>query len=534
MRVVTGSEMREFDRITIEEIGIRGTVLMEEAGRGAAEEIVRCLEAWEMEQSDRFRPASQMRQRSTAVLIFAGKGNNGGDGFVIHRWLTHWGYRCTTVLLAPSDSIKGDARVNLEILHRLQADVREVLDVPTLQKLALEIDRYTLVVDAIFGTGLAGNVEGLGRAAIELINEAQVPVVAIDIPSGLDAVRGVPLGVAVEADLTVTFALPKLGLLLDAGQKHTGEVKVIDIGIPDKVVDRAGIQRFWVNDNLCRQMLPPRPADGHKGTFGRVFLLAGSIGLTGAAALAGEGALRSGAGLVTLGIPASLNGIMEIKLTEVMTKPLAEEAGHLSRHAIPEILEEAKKADVVAVGPGVGQSSDMVEIMEALLSCKEIPLVIDADGLNNLKPMQHLLKGRQALTVLTPHPGEMARLVDKSVAEVLANRPGLADSFAREHGVVLVLKGAPTITAMPDGRMYINSTGNEGMGTGGSGDVLTGLISGFMAQRKEDSSVPAAVYVHGLAGDQIAFTTNHRSMIAGDLLQGLALAFSQLEIIHRR
>lgn len=521
MRVVTGSEMREFDRVTIEEIGIPGTVLMEQAGRGAAEEI-----------------ACWLKARNTgsynSVLIFAGKGNNGGDGFVIHRWLTHWGYRCTTVLLAPRETIKGDARINLEILFRLQADVREILDGEALWALVPDLGRYDLLVDAILGTGLAGNVEGLSRAAIELVNEANLPVVAVDIPSGLDAIRGVPLGVAVQADFTVTFALPKLGLLLDAGHKHTGKIKVIDIGIPDQVSSRAGIQRYWMNHHLCSQMLPVRPADGHKGTFGRVFLLAGSTGLTGAAALAGEAILRSGAGLVTLGIPASLNGIMEVKLTEVMTLPLEEEEGHLSRRAIPQILEAAAKADVVAVGPGLGQNRDLVEIMEALLSLKETPLVIDADGLNNLKPVLHLLKERQAITVLTPHPGEMANLVDKSVPEVLTDRSELADSFAREHEVILVLKGSPTLTAMPDGRMYINSTGNEGMGTGGSGDVLTGLVSGLLAQRNEDTTVPAAVYVHGLAGDQIASLSNHRSMIAGDLLQGLAPAFSELEIIYRR
>lgn len=521
MQVVTGVEMREFDRRAIEELGIPGTVLMEEAGRGAAVEIVHFLEA--------------MKQpKPCSILIIAGKGNNGGDGFVIHRWLTHWGYKCTTLMLASREQIKGDARINLEILHRLAADVRYIADEASLHSLQSELNHYDLLVDAILGTGLSGNVEGLSRAAIEFVNGAKLPIVAVDIPSGLDAVTGAPLGIAVKADLTVTFALPKLGLLLDSGYRHVGQLKVVDIGMPQRVVADAPIQRVWMNEEIVRAMLPPRPADGHKGTFGRVLVLAGSTGLTGAAALASEAALRSGAGLVTLGIPASLNPIMEVKLTEVMTRPLPDENGQFSHLAIPQILEECAKADVVAIGPGIGQGSHQVQILEALLKECQRPLVIDADGLNNLRSLLHLLKERTALTVLTPHPGEMARLIDATIEQVLAERPSLLPEFAVEYGVILVAKGSPTITVMPEGRMYINSTGNEGMGTGGSGDVLTGLISGLLAQNSADISVPAAVFVHGLAGDAMADLTNHRSMIAGDLAGGLALAFTELEINNRR
>ncbi|AZR71976.1 bifunctional ADP-dependent (S)-NAD(P)H-hydrate dehydratase/NAD(P)H-hydrate epimerase [Anoxybacter fermentans] len=512
MRIVTGEEMRKLDRITIEKVGIPGVVLMEQAGCGAAQEISSRIGA------------------SDSVLIIAGKGNNGGDGFVIHRWLSHWGYNCTTLLLTSREQISGDARINLEILYHLNEDVREVKNEAELQEFWNGIGKYDLIVDAILGTGLKGEVRGLSRRVIEMINESELPVMAVDIPSGLDSVRGVPLGVAVEADFTVTFGLPKLGLLLYPGKYYTGDLVVQDIGIPDRVVKEAGIYRFLMDDELCRKMLPLRSEEGHKGTFGRVLVLAGSVGMTGAAALTGEAALRSGAGLVTLGIPKSLNPIMEVKLTEVMTYPLPEENGRLSREGIPEIQELMKKVDVVAVGPGLGQSEDLVKILEVILKECDKPLVIDADGLNNLKSLLHLLKERQKMTVLTPHPGEMARLTGLKLSEIQTDRVGVAERFAREYGVVLVLKGVSTITAFPDGQIYLNSTGNEGMGTGGSGDVLTGILSGFLAQQKDEISIPAGVYVHGLAGDIAADRGNSRSLIAGDLLRGLALAFQKLEV----
>lgn len=289
-----------------------------------------------------------------------------------------------------------------------------------------------------------------------------------------------------------------------------------------------------MNDALCREMLPCRPADGHKGTFGHVLVLAGSTGMTGAAALSSEAALRSGAGLVTLGIPASLNSILEGKVTEVMTYPLPEVEGHLAQGGWDEIWRLVERADVVAIGSGSGQSADLREIVAMLLKeCKK-PLVIDADGLNVMQTLLPILRQRVAMTVLTPHPGEMARLTGLSVPAVLLDRAGIAERFATEYGVVLVLKGVPTITAMPDGRLYVNATGNEGMGTGGSGDVLTGLISGMLAQQPFEASVPASVYIHGLAGDEEAARTHTRSLVAGDLLRGLALAFRKVETKYRR
>ncbi len=516
MQIVTGPEMRELDRITIEEIGIPGVVLMEQAGRGAAQEI-----------------ASKLKNNAS-ILIIAGKGNNGGDGFVIHRWLTHLGYNCTTLLLAPKEKVSGDAKVNLEILYQMKEEVREIQNEVDLNNFWENIDTYDLIVDAILGTGLSGEVRGLSRFVIELINESFLLVVAIDIPSGLDSIRGVPLGVAIEAEMTVTFALPKLGLLQFPGKHYVGDLRIVDIGIPEIVVKKAGIQRLWMNNDYCSKMLPIRPEEGHKGTFGRVLIFAGSEGMTGAAALTCEAALRSGAGLVTLGIPESLNSIMEVKLTEVMTYPLPEKEGYLAQKGIQQIRELVEKVDVVAVGPGMGQNDDLVHIMKDLLEFCDKPLVIDADGLNNLtctysQSLLPLLKQREGMTVLTPHPGEMSRLIGMSISEVQSDRIGVAERFAKEYHVILVLKGTPTITAFPDGQIYLNSTGNEGMGTGGSGDVLTGIISGFLAQQLDEVSVPAAVYLHGLAGDIQAAATNHRSLIAGDLLTGLALAFQKIE-----
>lgn len=511
MRIVTGKEMGNFDRQTIEEIGIPDVVLMEHAGLRTALEI------------------AEMITPETKIVIIAGKGNNGGDGFVIHRWLDRWGYRCTTLLLASEKEIIGAAGINLAILHNLQADIVEVHTQVDLLEFWQKMAPDTLIVDGILGTGLKGEVRGLSRTAIELVNQAAHDVVAIDLPSGLDAVSGQPLGVAIKARLTVTFGLPKIGLLLFPGREYVGRLKVVDIGIPEKVIASAKIKRFWLSDDLCRNMLPERPANGHKGTFGRVLVLAGSAGMTGAAVLTAEAALRSGAGLVTLGTPASLNPIVETKLTEVLTTPLPEVDGRLAASSLNQIRELAKKADVLAIGPGWGQSLDLVSITEAVVQEVEKPLVIDADGLNNLVHGLDLLKKRQALTVLTPHPGEMARLLGVSITEIEKNRLAVSEQFARELGVVLVLKGKPTITAFPTGEVYLNSTGNEGMATGGTGDVLTGIISGMLAQKRDSISVVAGVYLHGLAGDLVEQKTNSRSLLARDLLSGLTLAFNRVE-----
>ncbi len=473
-----------------------------------------------------------------SILIIAGKGNNGGDGFVIHRWLTHWGYNCTTLLLASREKISGDAKINLEILDQMQEDVIEIHSKADLEAFWSDIYIYDLIVDAVLGTGLSGELRGLSRQVIEMINKSCLPVVAVDIPSGLDSITGKPLGVATKADVTLTFALPKLGLLQSPGTDYVGKLKVIDIGIPDMVVQKADIKRFWMNDDYCRQMLPVRPKDGHKGTFGRVLVLAGSKGMTGAAALTSEAVLRSGAGLVTLGIPASLNSIMEVKLTEVMTEPLPEKDGRFSSEGIDQIMELVKKRRCCGSWTRVGQSDELVHIIKKILEFCDKHLVIDADGLNNLnctsaESLLSLLKERRnrkdVITVLTPHPGEMARLMGLSISEVQADRIGVAKKFVEEYGVILVLKGVPTIVVLPDGQIYLSSTGNSGMGTGGSGDVLTGIISGFLAQQPDSLSVPAAVYIHGLAGDLQAVETNQRCLIAGDLLKGLTLAFQKLE-----
>lgn len=511
MRIVSGAQMREIDRVIIEEKKVPGVILMEAAGKGAAEEI------------------RSHSPEVESVLIIAGKGNNGGDGFVIHRWLTHWGYDCTTLLLASRDEIQGDARINLEILFELNERVIEAKGLEQIEDFWDEIADYDLIIDGILGTGLSGEVRGVSRQVIEWINDIDLPIVAIDIPSGLDSVRGVPLGVAVEADLTVTFALPKLGLVLYPGQSYVGHVRVIDIGIPEQVLQEAQIQRFWMTEEAIREMLPLRSKQGHKGTYGRVFILAGSKGMTGAAALTSEAVLRSGAGLVTLGIPESLNPILEMKLTEVMTDPLPEEDGKVAFSALEQIEQWLERADVVAVGPGLGQSEDLSKLMQHLVKKCEKPLVIDADGINNLQDHLELLKERSALTVLTPHPGEMSRLTGLSISEVQADRVGVAERFAKDYGVVLVLKGAATVTALPCGQTYVNSTGNDGMGTGGTGDVLTGMIAGLLAQRIDQWIVPSAVYLHGLAGDLQVAETNLRTLVASDLLKGMTLAFNDLE-----
>ena len=511
MKIVSGEEMSKVDKVTIEEVGIPGPVLMEEAGKGTALHITKKI------------------TRDDRILVITGKGNNGGDGYVIHRWLRHWGYDCTTILLAGHDEIGGDARLNLDILYKLNERIIEIDNRNRLDEIKEHIKDSDLIVDAILGTGLKGDVRGISSDVIELINQGEGMVCAVDIPSGLDSVKGVPLGLAVEADFTVTFALPKIGLLLYPGQDYVGNLEVIDIGIPRQVIDGADFKHNWVTRDNCREMLPLRPKTGHKGTFGRVLVIAGSEGMSGAAALTSTAALRSGAGLVTLAVPESLNPILEVKLTEVMTRPLPEKDGQLSTEGIIPIHQLLEGQDIVVVGPGLGESSGLESIMETIINETEAPLVIDADGLNNIRNLLSLLKKRDELTVLTPHPGELARLLDIEISELLEDRLNYTREMAEEYGVVLVSKGAPTITAFPNGHVYINSTGNEGMGTGGTGDVLTGVIGGMLAQQTDLFSVVAAVYTHGLAGDLKAEKDHSRSLLAGDLLDGLALAFNRIE-----
>jgi len=520
MKLLTADEMRELDRRTIEEIGIPGVVLMENAGRGAAELLCRRFSSlW-----------------PGPVLVLAGKGNNGGDGYVIARHLLNRGWRIMTIVLAEETAVSGDAAINLRAFQACGGETVFAPDAERLEKVLRRCRENRLVVDALFGTGLTSEVVGHYARAIDWINDARMPVLAVDIPSGVDATSGSILGRAVRADLTATFALPKIGHHLHPGAGLCGALEVVDIGIPAVLLAKGGGRHLLVDGDVACRLLPARPVTGHKGTFGHLLVVGGSIGKAGAASMTAEGALRSGAGLVTVACPASIQETLAIKLTEAMTEPLDEVEGALSLQALMALQRLTEGKAALALGPGLGQAAETFALVRRLVRESRLPLVLDADGLNAIAENPSVLRERPpGSVILTPHPGEMARLAGLSVAGVEADRIGVARQFARRHRVVLVLKGARTVTALPDGRVRLNGSGNPGLASGGMGDVLTGLIGGLLAQglTPADAAV-LGVYLHGRAADRLLPVMGDAGMTAGDLLRELPATRNELSCFSRQ
>ncbi len=506
MNLLTASQMRELDRTAIEDWHVAGLVLMENAGKAAADQVE--------ENFGELYPGP--------VTIVCGKGNNGGDGYVIARHLLNRGWDVATVVLAAREEISGDARANLDILSKSGADLDFAGDETALAELLEQHQPAGLVVDAIFGTGLSSEVSGYHARVIDWINSAAEAVVAVDVPSGIDATTGQVLGSAVFADLTVTFAAAKVGHVVYPAVEFVGDLVVADIGIPKQLADKQTIDHMFINAEAARVLLPARPASGHKGTFGHLLLVAGSTGKSGAAALAAEGGLRSGAGLATLACPAHLNPVFETKLTEVMTVPLPEVDGMVSMQAIADIEALWQDKDVLAVGPGLGTGEEIGGLVRRLIRDCPLPMVVDADGLTALAGHLEVLQERKAPTVMTPHPGEMSRLLGCTVAEIEADRIAAARTFACEHGVILVLKGARTVVAEPDGVVFVNGSGNPSLACGGTGDVLTGVIGGLLGQGlAATAAVLLGVYLHGRAADRLFATQGRAGILASDLLREL-------------
>ena len=442
-------------------------------------------------------------------------------------------------LVSPPDSFTGEAHINLQIAKRLGLHIEEILmatgfygtgTVPT------TLASCELLIDAIFGTGLRGIVRDPIATVINAINRLPIPILSVDLPSGLNADTGHPLGTCIRADRTVTIGLPKRGLLMHPGAELAGKLEVVDIGFPEQVVDAQDIKVNWTSATQAAQWMPPRPLSSHKGSYGRVLVVAGSTGMTGAAALASEAALRAGAGLVTLATPRHLNPILESLLPEVMTLPLPEtDAGSLAVSATSTILEFAEKTkSILAIGPGLSQHPETVALIHQLIRENreqglDLRIVADADGLNALAQSKETISLLDSEAVLTPHPGEMARLTNTAVPTLEKDRIGTAQQFASKYGVTLVFKGAPTVTSAPNGNLWVNSTGNPGMATGGMGDVLTGIIAGLMAQGiSSESAAALGVYLHGLAGDIAAEALGMHGLIASDVLKAVPQAISSL------
>jgi hydroxyethylthiazole kinase-like uncharacterized protein yjeF len=513
-KLVDGRQMAEIDRRTIEEHGIAGADLMERAGREVVEEI-----------ANRWDGLDGLR-----VVVVCGKGNNGGDGYVVARLLRTSGAAVRLFLLAQREDVGGDAAHHMALLEGDGGKV-EPLEEGDNEEFVHALTAADIVVDALLGTGLRDAPRPLISRAIECMNDCGRPLVAVDIPSGVDAGTGRTPGTSVRAVLTVTFGLPKVGHLFYPGRSRCGALHLADIGFPAEVLRSTPSVAHLLDRATMAALLPRRQGDAHKGSCGSVVVVAGSVGMTGAAALAADAALRAGAGRVSLGVPASLNDILEVKLTEVMTSPLPEVKRRrcLALRALGEIEALMKGADCLALGPGLGRYRETTELVRRLVQRAEVPLVLDADGLNACVGATGLFKRRTAATVLTPHVGEFARLSTLSKDEIIADPIGVSRTFALEHEVVLVLKGAPSVVAWPDGTVAVNTTGNPGMATAGSGDVLTGLVAGFIAQgMSAENAAALAVFAHGAAGDRARDCLGEWSVLAKNIAAEVAKTLLEL------
>lgn len=502
MRVLTAEEMRQVDRRAINELGIPGPVLMENAAVALADAV-----------GEEFPSAR-------TVVLLCGPGNNGGDGLALARHLEGRGYVCRVFLLLRNSPPRGDAKLQWDILRQSGIEVTEVGPDDDRVELQMGCERADLVVDALFGTGLSRPLEGHFAAVVEVLRQIRTPVLAVDIPSGLDGSSATPPGLHAVADVTVTFAAPKVAHVLEPSASSMGKLLVAELGLPSFVVQEApGNLHLLVADELSAY-LASRPRDGHKGTFGHVLVVAGGPGTAGAAALATQAAVRSGAGLVTAAVPESLLQLVDGASLESMTVPLAQ---------LDDAAAVAVGKDAIAMGPGLGQDPSTAKAVRRLAVDLDMPLVLDADALNALASDVTVLTRRTSPTVLTPHPGEMARLLGISTAEVQADRLAAVRRAAEISGAVVVLKGHRTLVAEPGGSVWINPTGNAAMATGGSGDVLCGLLAGLLAQGYETlAATQLAVFLHGWAGDLWVQTQAPESLRAGDLVQGLGHAFEAL------
>ncbi len=506
--ILTAEEMAKVDRFAIEELGIPGRVLMEQAGAAVAEVCLGLL------------PGG----KAARAVVVCGRGNNGGDGFVVARRLQERGCEVEVILLADPEQVRGDARANLDLWRRLGNEIA-----PVGKELEERLLRADLIVDAMLGTGARGALREPYREICRLINRSKAAVVAVDLPTGVDADTGECDPDAVRADATVTFGARKPGLIFSPGFEHAGRLWVADIGFPAAACQHVAPQTHLLTEKHAAAMLPDRPRTLFKNRCGQVYLVAGRVGMGGAAYLAARATIRCGAGLVILGCPKSLALQFEGKLIEVIKEPLAEKNGGLSDGAWATIAARFDWADAMAVGPGLGVSPAVKQIVERIVVEYEGRLIVDADGINALKQNSELLRRRKGETILTPHPGEFSRLTGRAKEAVLREPVRVAREFATEFGVHLLLKGAPSVAALPDGKVYVNSAGNPGMASAGMGDVLTGALAGFAGRLPARDALLLGMYVHSRAGDEAAASLGQTALNAGDVLEALPKVLQRLE-----
>jgi NAD(P)H-hydrate epimerase len=512
MRVLDAEQMRGVDRAAIEGLGVPSLVLMENAAIGVADAI-----------GERFPEARR-------VAIFCGPGNNGGDGMAVARHLAGRGYECRMFAVGPSPAASSDAALQRDIVARLGLEVSGIESEAEVAAALAQVRDCDLVVDALFGTGLSRPLAQPYAALVDGLSRLGVSRLAVDLPSGLDASRAETIGPHFIADLTVTFAAPKIALVLAPASEAAGELVVTDLGVPADLVEESGARLHLLVAEELAGYLTPRPRDSHKGDFGHLLIVAGSPGKAGAAILAARAAVRSGAGLVTAAVPREILPTVALGSVESMTVGLPDAGpSGLDRDATAAVFAAAAGKTAAALGPGMGSEPGTREAIVEMVLGLEAPLVLDADGLNAFAGSIDRLRRREAPTLLTPHPGEMGRLLGSTSEDVNRDRIGAARRAAVASGAIVILKGHQTLVAEPGGEVWINPTGNPGMASGGSGDVLTGLLGGLLAQGFEPlAAAQLGVFVHGLAGDRAAAEIGERGLRAGDLVAALPGALSAL------
>lgn len=517
MKVVTAEEIKIIEQTAIKEYGISELVLMENAGVEVSR-IVKC----------HIGDVSNKK-----IIILAGKGNNGGDAFVTARHLANQGAKIKVFILGDIIDITDSPAINLAIIKKMNIDITPLNHERDWDKMKISIAFADCIIDGLIGTGFIGPIREDAEKVINLINNSGKDIVAIDVPSGVESDNGKVGAIAVKALKTVTFSLPKIGLILYPGTTFVGELFVADIGIPKKLLDSHVVKQSILNSEDIKSIMPERSQEAYKGSVGKVLVIAGSKGMTGAATLASEAAMRSGAGMVMLAITESLHSIMETKLTEVITIPLKEDDNILSYSCIDEIKKiiSSNNINSIIIGPGMGRNDGTLKVVRDVISMiDDIPMVIDADALYAINSDNSFLKNKTVISILTPHLGEFSNLIGIEIADIKEDIIFFAKQAAKDLNSVIVLKGPRSIVATPSGEIYINTNANEGMATAGSGDVLSGAIGSFLAQGLEPySAAVSGVFIHGFAGDIVACSSGKIGMIAGDIVNAIPSAIAKLD-----
>ena len=501
-------EMRAVDRAATELGFVPGIILMENAALACVNELQRCFEL-----------------SGKSVAVFCGKGNNGGDGLAIARHLYNMGV-AVNIFLVSGNAYKGDAKINYDIVTGMGIPVDTIADTDGFEYV---IRSFDIVVDAIFGTGISGVVRGIAYDIIRLINENAKYILSVDVPSGINSDSGEICGVCINADKTVTFAGYKIGMFMYPAADCTGEIVADMISMPDIAIESQNLQINVTDAEFVRNTIPPRRNNSQKGDYGRLLIIAGSLGMSGAAYMASEAALKSGAGLITLACCETISEALEVKTTEVMTLPVDDTDGHIAYSAVTQILPQLDRAGAVLIGPGLGRSTDAAEVVRAVLKGSRVPVIVDADAINAVAKNKTLLSECACDLIFTPHAMEMSRLTGLDVSYIEENRIQVSREFAEENGAVLLLKGHHTVVTDRSLTQYINITGNPGLASGGSGDVLAGIIAAFAARGAGCAeAAAAAAYIHGLAGDIAAAKYGQESMSAANVLECLPEAFCEI------